>query len=334
MQNPTTLNLFELHRRDAFIDWQDIARKENIYPHCQFLTSFISAEWDQPASSWIFKLKRTSPQSTFGAYAESSPVKEKDNRSQGDGGNDEVFERRHTILISGTGGFSWPLIPRIRGLPNPYLEDGQPESLFKVHEQDEVPVQPSTTGKVNTSSDNKSIKNDGESADEQYQGQIIHPARWPRGGIDLKGKRVAVLGNGCSATQIVSALAVDTEIQLVNFVRSGQWFLPRSVDSPLGCTCLFPPTSDPDKLNFARGEQVRCTLFVHLPTPPPLRSRYDPAIPVLPVLQTRRHLLRPQASKRLVPQAHREGEVRLPCSTSMVAPQHIELKRWVRSGIG
>lgn len=211
--------------------WQEIARKENIYPHCQFLTSFISAEWDQPASSWIFKLKRTSPQSTFGAYAESSPVKEKDNRSQGDGGNDEVFERRHTILISGTGGFSWPLIPRIRGLPNPYLEDGQPESLFKVHEQNEVPVRPTTTVESDVSSDCNAMMDDGESADEQYQGQIIHPARWPRGGIDLKGKRVAVLGNGCSATQIVSALAADPEIQLVNFVRSGQWFLPRS-DAP------------------------------------------------------------------------------------------------------
>lgn len=145
------------------------------------------------------------------------------------------------------------MIPRIRGLSNPYLEDGQPESLFKVHEQNEVPVQPPTTGVVDTSSDNKSIQNDGESADEQYQGQIIHPARWPRGGIDLKGKRVAVLGNGCSATQIVSALAADPEIQLVNFVRSGQWFLPRSVESPLGFTRLFPPTSDPDKLDLARG---------------------------------------------------------------------------------
>jgi hypothetical protein len=203
----------------------------------------------------MFKLKRTSPQSTFGSYAESSSLTHNDNRSQGDGteGDEEIFERRHTILISGTGGFSWPLIPRIRGLPNPYLEDGQPESLFKVHEQNEVPVQPPTTRDVGLSSDNKSIRNDGESADEQYQGQIIHPARWPRGGIDLKGKRVAVLGNGCSATQIVSALAVDPEIQLVNFVRSGQWFLPRSVESPLGFTRLFPPTSDPDKLDLARG---------------------------------------------------------------------------------
>ena len=253
MQNLITLNLFELHRRDAPTDWQDIARKENIYPHCQFLTSFISAEWDQPTSSWIFKLKRTSPQSTFGSYAESLSLDHNDNRSQGDGGDDEVFQRRHTILISGTGGFSWPLIPRIRGLPNPYLEDGQPESLFKVHEQNEVPVQPPTTGEVDISSDHKSIQSDGESADEQYQGQIIHPARWPRGGIDLKGKRVAVLGNGCSATQIVSALAADPEIQLLNFVRSGQWFLPRSVDNPLVFLYDSPPPSGIDKLNLAHG---------------------------------------------------------------------------------
>jgi hypothetical protein len=39
----------------------------------------------------------------------------------------------------------------------------------------------------------------------------------------------------------------------LNFVRSGQWFLPRSVDSLLGLTRVFPPTSDPGKLNLARG---------------------------------------------------------------------------------
>lgn len=192
-------------------DWQDIARKENIYPHCQFLTSFISAEWHQPTSCWTFKLKRTPAKSTFSAYAD------KTNGNDVEGGVDgEVFERRHSILVGGTGGFSWPLIPKIRGLPNPYMEDGQPESLFKVHEQNEVPVL----------ADGVEVS---PVSDEQFEGQIIHPARWPRQGLDLRGKRVAVLGNGCSATQIVSALATDPEIDLVNFVRSGQWFLPMFV---------------------------------------------------------------------------------------------------------
>jgi len=109
------------------------------------------------------------------------------------------------------------MIPNIRGLRNPYLEDGQPASLFKVHEQDQVPVPAGMKDQDRLN----------DTPEEQFEGQVIHPARWPRQGLDLKGKRVAVLGNGCSATQIVSALASDPEIDLYNFVRSGQWFLPR-----------------------------------------------------------------------------------------------------------
>ena len=195
------------------IDWQQIARSENIYPHIQFLTSFISARYDPESTSWIFKLKPTPSTSSFHAYAPED--------QQFKSGEDQgVFERRHTILISGTGGFSWPLIPTIKGLPNPYLSDDQPKSLFNVHEQSEVPVRSSESSSASGVAE-------ADSEDEQFQGKIIHPARWPRSGLDLQGQRVAVLGNGCSATQIVSALGADPKITILNFIRSGQWFLPR-----------------------------------------------------------------------------------------------------------
>jgi hypothetical protein len=137
-----------------------------------------------------------------------------------------VFEKRHTILISGTGGFSWPLIPTIKGLPNPYLSDDQPKSLFNVHEQSEVPVRSSESSSISKDTGTLAISN-ADLEEDQFQGKIIHPARWPRSGLDLQGQRVAVLGNGCSATQIVSALGADPKITILNFIRSGQWFLPR-----------------------------------------------------------------------------------------------------------
>jgi hypothetical protein len=180
------------------------------------------------------KLKPTSKRSTFGGHAKDSLSPSSNtfsNRSQVDGAEgseeeDQTFEQRHTILISGTGGFSWPLIPNIKGLKNPYVHDEMPKSLFNVHEQTHVPL---AEGKEwNAPPTEKHLeKNDDKEEEEFFEGLVIHPSRWPRKELDLKGKKVAVLGNGCSAAQIVPAISEDKEVKVWNFIRSGQWFLPR-----------------------------------------------------------------------------------------------------------
>lgn len=53
---------------------------------------------------------------------------------------------------------------------------------------------------------------------------IFHSARWPDG-LDLRGKRVAVIGSGASAMQIVAAV-VDDVAALTVFQRSPQWAAP------------------------------------------------------------------------------------------------------------
>lgn len=53
---------------------------------------------------------------------------------------------------------------------------------------------------------------------------IFHSARWPDG-LDLHGKRVAVIGSGASAMQIVPAV-VDDVAALTVFQRSPQWAAP------------------------------------------------------------------------------------------------------------
>lgn len=57
-----------------------------------------------------------------------------------------------------------------------------------------------------------------------FSGVSFHSAQW-RDGIDLKGKRVAVIGNGSTGVQLVSALA-DIAAQVDHYQRSPQWMMP------------------------------------------------------------------------------------------------------------
>lgn len=46
---------------------------------------------------------------------------------------------------------------------------------------------------------------------EKFRGRIVHSARWPREGLSLAGKRVAVIGTGATGIQIIQALAPEVE---------------------------------------------------------------------------------------------------------------------------
>ena len=58
-----------------------------------------------------------------------------------------------------------------------------------------------------------------------FEGEIFHSARWNHD-FDLTGKRVAVIGTGASAIQIVPELAKTVQ-QLDVFQRTAPWVLPR-----------------------------------------------------------------------------------------------------------
>ncbi|MBL7989833.1 MAG: NAD(P)/FAD-dependent oxidoreductase [Candidatus Kapabacteria bacterium] len=60
---------------------------------------------------------------------------------------------------------------------------------------------------------------------ERFRGEIVHSAEW-RTDIDLRGKRVAVIGTGASAIQIVPAVAPVVK-QLSVFQRTPAWIVPR-----------------------------------------------------------------------------------------------------------
>ncbi|KAK7458842.1 hypothetical protein VKT23_009851 [Stygiomarasmius scandens] len=60
---------------------------------------------------------------------------------------------------------------------------------------------------------------------ETFKGQTFHSGRWDHS-VDLRGKRVAVVGNGASATQFVPVISEDPSTKVVNFIRTPNWFLP------------------------------------------------------------------------------------------------------------
>jgi cation diffusion facilitator CzcD-associated flavoprotein CzcO len=60
---------------------------------------------------------------------------------------------------------------------------------------------------------------------DRFAGPAFHTARW-RHDVDLAGKRVAVLGTGCSAIQVVPAIA-PVVAQLDVYQRSPGWTFPK-----------------------------------------------------------------------------------------------------------
>ncbi|MDF3302813.1 flavin-containing monooxygenase [Streptomyces tropicalis] len=60
---------------------------------------------------------------------------------------------------------------------------------------------------------------------ETFPGKVFHSARWDHG-LDLRGKRVAMIGTGASAIQIVPAVQPDVA-KLTLFQRTPPWVMPR-----------------------------------------------------------------------------------------------------------
>lgn len=58
---------------------------------------------------------------------------------------------------------------------------------------------------------------------DEFTGEVFHTTRWPD--VDLSGRRVAVIGNGASAMQVVPAIAPEVE-HLTVVQRSPHWVSP------------------------------------------------------------------------------------------------------------
>jgi len=60
---------------------------------------------------------------------------------------------------------------------------------------------------------------------ETFGGLSLHTARWPRGGVDFRGKRVGVIGTGPTGVQVIQSIAPEVG-HLTVFQRTANWCTP------------------------------------------------------------------------------------------------------------
>ncbi len=60
---------------------------------------------------------------------------------------------------------------------------------------------------------------------ENFEGTTVHTGQWPKEGVDLKNKRVAIIGTGSSGVQAIPVIAQQCE-ELVVFQRTPQYTIP------------------------------------------------------------------------------------------------------------
>ena len=101
-----------------------------------------------------------------------------------------------------------------------------------------------------------------------FAGDAWHSARWPEG-VDLKGKRVAVIGTGSSGYQMIPELALEADHVTV-FQRTPQWLF-----SVPGYRSPFPPQVSwldrnlPFHANFMRARTANNSWFAKMTTVDP-----------------------------------------------------------------
>jgi 4-hydroxyacetophenone monooxygenase len=85
----------------------------------------------------------------------------------------------------------------------------------------------------------------------EFGGQLWHSARWPAD-FELSGKRIAVVGTGCSGYQMSPELALEAE-QVVVFQRTPQWMFPaQGYRSPFPAQIPWLDRNMPYHANFMR----------------------------------------------------------------------------------
>ena len=99
---------------------------------------------------------------------------------------------------------------------------------------------------------------------DTYKGHKIHSARWDHD-YDFAGKRVAVIGTGASAVQIIPELVKQAEFVKV-FQRTPGWVLPRlDIPMPAAAQELFakvPATQELARQALYWGHEVTATAMV------------------------------------------------------------------------
>ena len=131
---------------------------------------------------------------------------------------------------------------------------------------------------------------------EGFDGEVVHTARWRESG-DLAGKRVAVIGTGATAVQLVPRLHPDVE-RLYVFQRTPPWVLPlfdRAVSERLKRLYSAVPALQ----DLARGAVycLREPMVIAMATVPKLAKLFE----AVSRAQLRLQVSDPELRRRLTP---------------------------------
>ncbi|CAK7202849.1 hypothetical protein SEUCBS139899_005576 [Sporothrix eucalyptigena] len=88
-----------------------------------------------------------------------------------------------------------------------------------------------------------------------FQGKLVHSAHWDDT-VDCKGKRVAVLGTGSSAIQIIPSLQPEVE-HLTAFIRSPTWISPAVATDFVENAVVPTGTTKPVQTAFVKNQLTR-----------------------------------------------------------------------------
>ncbi|KAJ4294315.1 hypothetical protein N0V90_008005 [Kalmusia sp. IMI 367209] len=93
-----------------------------------------------------------------------------------------------------------------------------------------------------------------EGLETRFRGEVIHTARW-KDGIELTGKRVAVIGNGASGQQLVPNILSQVE-RIDHYVRNKTWVTATFAKDLYEATAEAPggPKFTSEELNLFRAD--------------------------------------------------------------------------------
>lgn len=134
---------------------------------------------------------------------------------------------------------------------------------------------------------------------EAFAGTFMHTARWDHG-VDLRGQRVAIVGTGASAVQVIPSIAPAVE-RLVVFQRTPIWCLPKP-DASISPRVARALGSVPGAQHLARAIGQA---FVEMTFPLP--AHFHGVVPIATAAERvgRAHLRRqvhdPQLREKLTP---------------------------------
>ncbi|KAH9961943.1 FAD/NAD-P-binding domain-containing protein [Russula dissimulans] len=99
---------------------------------------------------------------------------------------------------------------------------------------------------------------------KSFKGEVFHAARW-RHDVDLRGKRVGVIGNGSSATQFIPVMSKDPTVTVINFARTARWYVPtvffRYSETTKWAFAHIPLVQFFHRLKIAAKSEIRFLLF-------------------------------------------------------------------------